>query len=440
VRIAVIGDGHVGLVTAACLARWGHDVVGMDDDDAKIKTLRGGATPFHEPGLDELIHEGVREDRLRFTGDIGEALAGVEVAFVCVGTPSLPGGAPNLTYVERVGQIVASSADEPIVLVEKSTVPANTGIRLQQVITREQARLGSSIPVEVASNPEFLREGSAVKDTLEPDRIVVGAETDRAREALREIYRPLLDAGTPYIETDLATAELIKHASNAFLATRISFINAIARICEEVGADVETVAEGMGHDHRIGPHFLRAGIGYGGSCFSKDVNAFIHLAESVGYDFRLLDEVRRINEDMREHVLRKLKAELWHLEGKTITLLGAAFKPGTDDLRDAPAMWLAERLLGEGAHVRIYDPVALPAVKERLPDVECVDSPLGACEDAHAAVVCTEWPEIAELTGRQLAAALGYPIVIDGRNCLDRDSMAEAGVHYHAVGRPPVEP
>ncbi|MBW3577370.1 MAG: UDP-glucose/GDP-mannose dehydrogenase family protein [Actinobacteria bacterium] len=436
-RVAVIGVGHVGLVTAACLARWGHQVIGMDDDPDKIATLRSGGVPFHEPGLAELVNEGRSQGRLRFTDDVDDALADVAVAFVCVGTPSLPGGAPNLSFVERVGQAAANHATGDLVLVEKSTVPANTGVRLTQVIVREQARNGSSVSIDVASNPEFLREGQAVHDTLHPDRVVVGTDSERAAAALRDVYAPLLERhDCPYLRTDLVTAELIKHASNAFLATRISFINAIARICDQVGADVAVVAEGMGHDHRIGAHFLRAGLGYGGSCFPKDVDAFIHLSRSLGYDFRLLEEVRRVNDAMREHILEILRAELWHLEGKTVTLLGAAFKPGTDDLRNAPALWLAERLLAEGSHVRVYDPVALVHLKTCLPDVECVDDPLAACRDAHAAVVCTEWDQVTALRGQQLAAALAYPIVIDGRNVFDPETMRAAGVHYHAIGRP----
>lgn len=436
-RIAVIGVGHVGLVTAACLARWGHDVVGMDDDAARVSTLRGGGVPFFEPDLDGLVAEGVASGRLTFTTDLAEALGEVEVAFVCVGTPALPGGAPNLSYVERVGREAATAATRDLVLVEKSTVPANTGVRLQQVIRREQTRSGNHVAIAVASNPEFLREGSAVADTLRPDRIVIGAGDAATTATVRAVYRPLLeDHHCPVVETDLQTAELIKHASNAFLATRISFINAVARICERVGADVEVVAEGMGHDHRIGRHFLQAGLGYGGSCFPKDVDAFIHLAGSVGYDFRLLEEVRRINDDQRAHVLDKLKAELWHLEGKTVAVLGAAFKPGTDDLRHSPGVALAAALVEAGATVRVYDPVATAAVKREVPDVDCYEDALAACRDAHAAVVCTAWDQIAELDPRDLAAVLAYPIVVDGRNVFDPAAMAAVGLSYHPVGRP----
>ena len=435
-KITVIGVGHVGLVTAGCLARWGHDVVGMDDDAAKIESLERGEVPFYEPDLPELIQEGTASRRLQFTTDVKEAVAGSEVVFVCVGTPSLPGGGPNLSYVEAVGRDVAAYATTDLVLVEKSTVPANTGLRLQQVLQREQERHGISVRIEVASNPEFLKEGSAVEDTLHPDRVVYGTNSEWARDRLREVYATLMAQDQcPVVETDVPTAELIKHASNAFLATKISFINQVARICERVGADVATVAEGMGHDTRIGREFLLAGLGYGGSCFPKDVDAFIHLAREVGEDFKILEEVRAVNESMRELVLDKLRNELWHLNEKVITILGAAFKPGTDDLREAPAIHLARTLLAEGARVRIYDPVALPQVKELLPDVECVDDALEACRDAHAVIVATEWPQVKDLDAQDLKEALAYPIVLDGRNVFDLRAMQAADIRVHGVGR-----
>ena len=435
-KVAVIGVGHVGLVTAACLARWGHDVIGMDDDPRKISSLEEGHVPFYEDGLQELVDEGVEASRLTFSSDIKETLEGAEVVFVCVGTPSLPGGGPNLSFVETVGRNVAAYAPQDLVLVEKSTVPANTGARLSQVIAREQHRHGQRVRIDVASNPEFLREGTAVQDTLHPDRIVYGTSSDWARDRLRQIYRTVVEEdGCPVVETDVATAELIKHASNAFLATRISFINQVARICERVGADVETVATGMGHDVRIGPHFLRAGLGYGGSCFPKDVDAFIHLAREVGEDFRMLEEVREINLGMREHLLEKIRGELWHLDQKVVAVLGAAFKPGTDDLREAPALHFATALAAEGAIVRIWDPVALPRVKEQFPEFECVEDLLTAITDAHAVVVATEWGEVRELTPETLHERLAYPIVIDGRNVFDPGAMADAGLHYHGVGR-----
>jgi len=436
VRVAVVGVGHVGLVTAACLAQWGHSVVGMDDDVRKISSLESGHIPFFEEGLPELVHAGVESGRLTFTSELKHALGDAEVVFVCVGTPSLPGGGPNLSYVEAVGRNVAAYAPQDLVLVEKSTVPANTGTRLSQVIEREQHRHGQRVRIDVASNPEFLREGTAVQDTLHPDRIVYGTSSDWARDRLREIYQTVVDEdGCPVVETDVATAELIKHASNAFLATRISFINQVARICERVGADVEVVAKGMGHDVRIGPHFLRAGIGYGGSCFPKDVDAFIHLAREVGEDFRMLEEVRKVNLSMRELLLEKLRGELWHLDEKVVTVLGAAFKPGTDDLRESPALHLAQALVEEGATVRIWDPVALPRVKEEYPDLECVEDLHTAIRDAHAVVVATEWDEIRALTPETFHEHLAYPIVIDGRNVYDPAAMIDAGLHYHAIGR-----
>jgi UDPglucose 6-dehydrogenase len=435
-KTAVIGVGHVGLVTAACLARWGHDVVGMDDDARKVASLVDGRVPFHEAGLQDLVDEGVASGRLTFTTDVKVALDGADVVFVCVGTPSLPGGGPNLSYVEAVGRNVAAYAPRDLVLVEKSTVPANTGQRLAQVIEREQHRHGQRVRIDVASNPEFLREGTAVEDTLHPDRIVYGTTSDFARDRLREVYGTVVaEDGCAVVETDVATAELIKHASNAFLATRISFINQVARICERVGADVEVVAAGMGHDERIGPHFLRAGLGYGGSCFPKDVDAFIHLAREVGEDFRILEEVREVNVRMRRLVLDKLRGELWHLDEKVVTILGAAFKPGTDDLREAPALHLAREIAVEGATVRIWDPVALDRVKEAHPEFEVVEDLEAAIADAHAVVVATEWEQVRALTPERVLELLAYPIVVDGRNVFDPATMTDAGVHYHAVGR-----
>ena len=435
-RISVIGVGHVGLVSAAAFALWGHDVVGMDDDADRIAGLRDGVMPFFEPGLEELVEEGAEAGRLRFVGELVEAVEHAEVVFVCVGTPPLPGGGPNLSFVEAVGRGVAQHATRELVLVEKSTVPANTGRRLAQVISHELTANGSQHAVHVASNPEFLREGVAVDDTLHPDRIVYGTSTSFAQEALRRIYEPVVSAeAIPVVETDVPTAELIKHASNAFLATRLSFINAVAQICERVGADVEVVAEGMGYDARIGHSFLKAGLGYGGSCFPKDVDAFAHLARQVGYDFRLLDEVRAINAGQRDLVLSKLEGELWNLEGKTVTLLGAAFKPGTDDLREAPAVHLARELVERGATVRVYDPVALDRMAATVEGVVPVDDPVEACRGAHAAVVATEWSEVAALTPEQFLEALTYPVVVDGRNVYDPDKMLDSGIHYHSIGR-----
>ncbi len=435
-KLSVIGLGHVGLVTAAAFARWGHEVVGYDIDPSRLEHLRKGELPYYEPGLQGLFDEVVEAGRFSVVDELWETLVGTEVAFVCVGTPPLPGGGPDLSYVEQVGSAVAEHATGDVVLVEKSTVPANTGRRLEHVIAREQQRYGSTRRIDVASNPEFLREGNAVEDTLHPDRIVYGTSSDRARDALREVYRVVVEEdGCPVVETEVATAELIKHASNAFLATRISFMNAVARICDRVGADVDVIAYGMGLDNRIGPAFLRAGIGYGGSCFPKDVDAFAHLAREVGYEFDLLESVRAINTGQRDLVLRKLESELWHLSGKSIAILGAAFKPGTDDLRESPAIALAEQLLERGAAVRIYDPVALNEVAKILPGAARFDDPLEACSGAHAAVVATEWSEVRELRLEDLREHLAHPVLIDGRNVFDPDAFIEAGFRYHSIGR-----
>ncbi len=435
-HITVIGVGHVGLVSAAAFAKWGHQVVGYDDDASKIARMQAGEAWFYEPGLDELMAEGVEAARLSFTGDPDEALAEAEVVFVCVGTPPLPGGGPNLSYVEAVGRSVVEHARRDLLLVEKSTVPANTGKRLEQVIDREAERLGTAHRIEVASNPEFLKEGAAVQDTLHPDRVVYGTSSDWSRDLLRQVYAPLVaEDELPVVETDVPTAELIKHASNAFLATRISFINAVSQICDRVGADVRVVAEGMGHDVRIGHRFLQAGLGYGGSCFPKDVDAFAHLASQVGYDFGLLDEVREINVGQRRAVLDKLEGELWHLSGKTIAVLGAAFKPGTDDLRESPAVHLANDLADAGADVRVHDPVALGNLAEEQPHLGQAMTVEEALADAHAVVVATDWPEYVDITPEMYRDRLAYPIVIDARNIHDPEKMLAAGLHYYAMGR-----
>ena len=435
-RIAIIGVGHVGLVSAAAFARWGHEVIGYDADPAKVAVLESGKAWFYEPGLQELIDEGVAAGRLRFTGDPAEAISGSRAVFACVGTPPLEDGSPNLAYLEAATRAVVEHATGDVVLIEKSTVPANTGRRLEQVVAMERARSGGGAVIDIASNPEFLREGSAVEDTLHPDRLVYGTSADRARDVLREVYAPLVAAdGCPVIEADVPTAELIKHASNAFLATRISFINAVARVCDAVGADVETVADGMGLDARIGRSFLSAGLGYGGSCFPKDVDAFAHLARQVGVPFRLLDEVRAINVGQRSLVLDRLRQELWHLDGKTIVLLGAAFKPGTDDLRESPAIHLANELLAAGADVRIYDPVAAEAAGREVPGATVSDDVAVALAGGHAAIVCTEWQQIRDLAAEDYVRLLEYPIVVDGRNVHDPALMRAAGIRYHGIGR-----
>ena len=435
-RVTVIGAGHVGLVTAACLAHVGHDVMVDDDDAAKLALIREGRSWFYEPGLQELLGEVVQSGRLRIAGDKAEAVGHGTVIFICVGTPSRGDGSPNLAFVEAVAREVARKLPpgEFRLICEKSTVPVQTGERVAQVIARE-ARAGADW--EVASNPEFLREGSAVVDTLDPDRVVVGTTSKRAEAALRELYGPILErSGAPFLATDRATAELIKHASNAFLATKISFINSVARVCERSGADVELVARGIGLDPRIGVHFLKAGAGYGGSCFPKDVAAFAHRSRELGVDFGILNEVAKINHEARRAVVDKVRDALWHLDGKRVGMLGLSFKPNTDDLREAPAIDVARDLLADGAQVVAYDPVAGPQAARRVSGLELADKAVGVADGAHAVVVMTEWAEFGKLEPDDLRARMAYPILVDARNALDAEAFVAAGFTVAGVGRP----
>jgi UDPglucose 6-dehydrogenase len=435
-RVTVIGAGHVGLVTAACLAQVGHDVVVDDDDPAKLELVRQGRPWFYEPGLQELLAEVTGAGRLRIAVDKAEAVRHGVVVFVCVGTPSRGDGSPNLAYVEAVAREVARNlpVGEFRLVCEKSTVPVQTGDRVAQVIARE-APPGADW--EVASNPEFLREGSAVTDTLAPDRVVVGTTSERGMAAMRELYGPILEgSGAPFLATDRATAELIKHASNAFLATRISFINSVARVCERAGADVELVARGMGLDPRIGAGFLKAGAGYGGSCFPKDVAAFAHRSRELGVEFGILNEVVKVNHEARHAIVGKVRDALWHLDGKRIGVLGLAFKPETDDLREAPAVDVVRELLADGAQVVAYDPVAGEHAAELVPGLEVAGKAVAVAEGAHALVVMTEWQEFHELDPADLRARMAYPILVDARNALDAEAFVAAGFTVAGVGRP----
>jgi UDPglucose 6-dehydrogenase len=439
VRVSVIGTGHVGLVTIACMAAIGHDAIGYDIDSAKIDGLRAGEMPFFEAGLEEQVAAGLAAGRISFTNDEAEAVDDAEVVFICVGTPSRPDGAPNMTFVQAAAAMVATHATAPVVVAEKSTVPVQTGQRIRQALRLETQARQTGLQHEVVSNPEFLREGTAVDDTLRPDRIVVGADSDHAHEVMRRLYAPLLATHEcPYVATDVSTAELIKHASNAFLATKISFINAIARICELAGADVQTIADAMGYDARIGRAFLNAGLGYGGSCFPKDVQAFIHIADGLGYDFAMLRETQRVNREAKAWPLQQLRRHIWNLSGKRIAVLGLAFKPGTDDIREAPALNVIEDLLGEGAMVRAHDPVAMEAVRRFYPDVEYFDKAEQALQGAHAVVLCTEWDEYRELRPERIAQLLEYPVVVDTRNVWDVNALRAEGLTVASVGRPPM--
>ena len=435
-RIAVIGTGHVGLVSCATLASLGHDVVGVDNDAEKIARLHEGATPFFEPGLQELLDTTTAAGKLHFTTDVAAGVADADVVFICVGTPPKASGEANLAAVEQAATDAARHATKRMVIVEKSTVPAGTAGRLRRTIERERKDLA----IDVASNPEFLREGKGVEDSLAPTRILIGAESDHAFETMRAVYQPLLDKGCRLIETDIATAELSKHACNAFLAMKISYANAIARMCELAGADITDVVEVMGSDPRIGKDFLGVGLGYGGYCFPKDLQAFERLAASLGYDFPLLNEIARINEEAVGAALKKIEDALWNLDGKRVALLGLAFKPGTDDTRLAPALGVARGLLERGADVVGYDPQAGANAKSDVPELEIAEDPYAAVAGAHCLVVCTEWPDIGALDLARIHDAMAYPVIVDGRNIFDPRKVAALGFTYIPTGRPPVVP
>lgn len=435
-RTVVIGTGHVGLVTCGTLAALGHEVVGTDADAEKIEGLQRGILPFHEPGLDALVEEHTGTGRLRFADDPAHALPGADVVFICVSTPPRSSGEANLVAVEQAVRHVAHRASGRTVVVEKSTVPAGTAQRIRRVLL--QAANGSGAELEVVSNPEFLREGSAVRDSLEADRILVGAEEPWAFEVMRELYAPMVARGILIIETDINTAELAKHACNAFLALKVSYANALARLCERAGADVVAVSEVMGADPRIGPAFLNAGLGYGGSCFPKDLQAFEHLASQLHYDFPLLREIARINDETIDAALAKVRESVWNLEHKRIALLGLAFKPGTDDVRYSPPLALAARLLDGGATVVGYDPKAMANAKEECPQLLSAGDPYEAAAGAHCLVVGTEWPEFRSLDLARLRGVMAQPSVVDARNVFDPGAMRDAGFTYYPTGRPNV--
>ena len=453
-QIAVVGSGYVGLVAGACFADLGHEVIVVDNDEQKLAALNRGEVPIHEHFLPELLHRH-RGNRLKFSDDLESAVKASSAIFIAVGTPPTEHGEADLSYVESVARSISGSVNDYKVVVEKSTVPVYTSDWVRKIILRNGAE---SEKFDVASNPEFLREGTAVTDFLYPDRIVVGADTPRCAAVLREIYAPLAD-GTyylrpdaiprpdraqvppPLIVTSAKSAELIKHASNAFLAMKISFINAVASICESVGANVQQVCQGIGTDSRIGPRFLNPGVGYGGSCFPKDLMAFRAVARDCGYDFRLLDEVMRINEEQRHRFIRKVRSALWTLRGKKLAVLGLAFKGGTDDIRESPAILLIDALLQEGCRISAYDPAAKQRAQEVLKStVEFAEDAYSAAHEADALLILTEWEEFAAMDLQRLRTELKYPIIIDGRNLYDPELMSANGFTYYSVGRPAASP
>jgi UDPglucose 6-dehydrogenase len=454
-RIAVVGSGYVGLVATACFAELGHQVISVDNDQQKIAMLNRGDVPIHEEFLGELLDRH-RGKLLTFSTDLPQAVRDSQAIFIAVGTPSTEFGEADLSYVEQVSREVASAIDDYKIVVEKSTVPVFTSNWVRRVLLLDGADADN---FDVASNPEFLREGTAVGDFLYPDRIVVGADTERCAAILREIYEPLTSGAyykgkniipnttgapipPPIIVTSTKSAELIKHASNAFLATKISFINAVSNICEAVGADIKEVCEGIGSDSRIGRRFLNPGIGYGGSCFPKDLKAFSSVARETGYEFRMLQEVMNINAEQRSRFLRKVRSALWTLKGKKLAVLGLSFKGGTDDIRESPAIEIVKVLLKEGCEVNAYDPAATERAQEVLPKqgVKYAKSAYDAATGADALLILTDWPEFANLDLSRIKSALVYPIVVDGRNMYDPTAMAAHGFIYSSIGRVDVQP
>jgi UDPglucose 6-dehydrogenase len=434
--LAIIGSGYVGLVTGACFADVGHNVICVDNDAQKIKQLQAGEVPIYEPGLEEIIHRNVSAHRLRFTGSIQEGVENSQIVFIAVPTPQQPDGDVDLSFLEKVAREIAGVLTDYRVIVDKSTVPVKTGEKVAESIKRYN-RHGADF--DVVSNPEFLREGCAVADLMNPDRIVIGAQSERAIDLMKKIYEPFM---APILVTDISSAELIKHCANSFLALKISYINAVSTICETSGADVEKVADGIGMDHRIGRDFLNAGIGYGGSCFPKDIAAFITISERLGVPFTLLKEVQRINNSQKERFLKVIRETLWVLREKRIAVWGLTFKPDTDDLRSSVAIELVADLLREGAHVIAYDPKGMQKARaiKAIADAEFASSALEAVNDAEALIIATEWNEFANVDLAVVKEKMRTPIVFDGRNLLDPETMGRLGFQYYSIGRASVKP
>ena len=434
--ISIIGSGYVGLVTGACFADVGHHVICVDNDSEKVKQLKAGEIPIYEPGLEEIVHRNVSAQRLHFTGNIQEAVERSQIIFIAVPTPPLPDGDVDLSFVEKVAREIAGVLTDYRVIVDKSTVPVKTGEKVAESIKRYN-RHGAKF--DVVSNPEFLREGCAVADLMHPDRIVIGAQSEQAIDLMKKVYEPFM---APILVTDVSSAELIKHCANSFLALKISYINAVSAICEASGADVEKVADGIGMDHRIGRDFLNAGIGYGGSCFPKDIAAFIAISEQLGRPFTLLKEVQRINEGQKARFLKTIRETLWVLREKRIAVWGLTFKPDTDDLRSSVAIEVVEQLLREGAHVVAYDPKGMQKARsiKAIADAEFASSALEAVTDAEALIIATDWNEFANVDLAVLKEKMRTPIVFDGRNLLDPETMRQFGFNYYSIGRAGVRP
>ena len=433
-ELSIIGSGYVGLVSGACFAEVGHTVVCVDNDQKKVESLQAGRIPIYEPGLEELVQRNVAAGRMRFTNSIEDGVDSTQVVFIAVPTPPQADGSVDLSYIERVAREIAAvlKPGEYRVVVDKSTVPVKTGDKVSETIKR-YGQKGAEF--DVVSNPEFLREGCAVEDLMHPDRIVIGSKSDRALALMKKLYEPFM---APILVTDINSAELIKHAANSFLALKISYINAVSAICEASGADVEKVADGIGMDRRIGRNFLNAGLGYGGSCFPKDLAAFIAISEDLGVPFTLLKEVQRINASQRERFLKALRDTLWILRDKKIAVWGLTFKPDTDDIRCSVAIDFIEDLLKEGAQVTAYDPKGMENVTrfKLATGVKLAASPLEAARGAEALIIATEWHEFAQVDLAQLKEAMHSPVIFDGRNLLDPTTLEQKGFHYRSIGRP----
>ena len=429
-KLCIIGTGYVGLVTGACFAEVGHHVICVDNDAAKVKLLRGGGIPIYEPGLEELVRKNTTAGRLHFTDSTKEGVEKSDVVFICVPTPPQSDGSVDLSFIEKVAREIAASIDGGYkIVVDKSTVPVKTGEKVAETIKRY---CKAKAEFDVVSNPEFLREGFAIEDLMKPDRVVVGVTSQRPLAALREIYAPF---DVPFVVTDINSAELIKHAANSFLALKISYINAVATICEAAGANVEEVANGIGLDARIGRRFLNAGLGFGGSCFPKDLSAFIKISEQLGYDFRVLKEVQHINAAQLERFAKKITDTLWVLREKKIGVLGLAFKQNTDDIRMSPAIDLCLRLQKGGAALRVHDPRAMEKAKGVLADVTYVDDMNAVADGCDALVIATEWPEFKRVDLERAKREMSHPIIFDGRNLFDPVEMARLGFVYKSIGR-----
>ena len=434
--LSIIGSGYVGLLTGACFADVGHNVICIDNDLRKVELLRKGKIPIYEPGLEEIVHRNVSAQRLRFTDSIKEGVDNAQVIFIAVPTPQDADGSVDLSFIERVAREIAGVLTDYRVIVDKSTVPVKTGEKVAESIKRYNKR---GAEFDVVSNPEFLREGCAVADLMKPDRIVIGAQSERAIDLMKKVYEPFM---APILVTDINSAELIKHAANSFLALKISYINAVSAICETSGADVEKVADGIGMDRRIGRNFLNAGIGYGGSCFPKDIAAFITISEQLGVPFNLLKEVQRINATQKERFLKGIRDALWVLRDKKIAVWGLTFKPDTDDIRSSVAIELVAEMLREGAHVTAYDPKGMDKAREvkSISGARLTVTALEAVEDAEALVIATEWAEFANVDLETVREKMHTPLIFDGRNLYDPETMRKLGFHYTSVGRPRTSP